>query len=205
MKHTILLSFLLTAAALTLSCEKESWIDPNRVTGEGEIVTLPLQLSSYSKIVLEGVADLQITLGGEESSVLKAQQNIVEVLTWEVSSENLTIGLKKGVSLHNHEEICFELNTPRLTKLVHEGVGEVHLAGPGQEDMEIDFRGIGNVFAYGLMVDACVVLNSGTGDCKVRVNEILDVDISSLGNVYYQGTPEINCSDSGLGQLINDN
>ena len=205
MKHTFLLSFLLAAATMTLSCEKEKWNDPTIIIGEGEIVTLPLNLSSYTMIILEGVADLQITLGGEESSVLKAQQNIIEVLTWEVSSEILTIGLKKGVSLHNHEEICFELNTQVLTKLTHEGVGEVHLAGPGQEDLEIDFRGIGNVYAYGLMVDACVVLNSGTGDCKVRVNEILEVDISSLGNVYYQGTPEINCSDSGPGQLINDN
>jgi hypothetical protein len=43
------------------------------------------------------------------------------------------------------------------------------------------------------------------GDCKVRVKENLDVDISSIGNVYYRGNPEITLSDSGLGALINDN
>jgi hypothetical protein len=43
------------------------------------------------------------------------------------------------------------------------------------------------------------------GDCKVKVNETLDVDISSVGKVYYRGHPQITFTDSGLGDLINDN
>ena len=205
MKNVILLSILLAAAVMTLSCEKETWNDPTKVTGVGEVVTLPLNLDAYSKIILEGVANLYITVGDQESTLLKAQQNIIEVLTWEVSSGVLTIGLKEGVKLHNHEEIRFELNTSALHELIHEGVGDVNFRGIGQDELEIDFRGVGNVYTYGLPVDDCVVLNSGTGDCKVRVNENLEVDISSIGNVYYRGNPEINCNDSGLGELINDN
>jgi len=205
MKNVILLSILLAAAVITLSCEKEEWNDPSKVTGEGEIVTLPLTLNSFSKIVLEGVANLYITVGNQESTLLKAQENIMEVLTWEVSSGTLTIGLKEGVKLENHEEIRFEISALVLSDLVHEGVGDVTFEGIGQDELNIDFRGIGMVLAYDLPVNNCVVMNSGTGDCKVRANNILDVDISSIGNIYYRGNPDITYSNSGLGDLINDN
>jgi hypothetical protein len=205
MKNLFLLSLVLAAATMTLSCEKETWNDPQKVIGEGEIVTLPLHLNTFTGIVLEGVANLYITMGNEESTVLKAQQNIIDVLTWEVSAGKLTLGLKEGITLHNHEEIRFEIQAPVLNTMVHEGVGDVNFQGFLQEELHIDFRGVGNVIAYALPVEMCVVLHSGIGDCKVRANEILEVDISSIGDVYYKGNPEITFSDEGLGELINDN
>jgi len=205
MKKVILISIVLAAVSMTISCEKEEWNDLAKVTGEGDIVTRLLSLDPYSKIILEGGANLHITVGDEESTVLKAQQNIIDVLSWKVSSGTLTIGLKERITLNNHEEIRFEINTPELSHLLHQGVGDVSFEGNNQDELDIDFRGVGHVFAYGLKVDKWVVLNSGTGDCKVWVNETLEVDISSLGNVYYRGNPEITFADSGLGKLINDN
>jgi hypothetical protein len=205
MKHVILKSIVLTAGLLTLSCEKEDWNNSLKVSGQGEIVTQPLNLNPFTQINLEGVANLHITIGDEESALLKAQQNIIDVLTWEVSSGTLTIGLKPGVTIHNHEEIRFELKTMVMSRLVHEGVGEVNLVGTVQDALEFDFRGVGNVFAYGLPVDNVLVLNGGTGDCKVRAIDYLEVDLSSVGNVHYRGNPEISCTKSGLGELINDN
>ena len=79
------------------------------------------------------------------------------------------------------------------------------MEGSKQNQLDIDYRGIGAVYAYGLPVDHCVVINSGMGDCKVQVIETLDVDVSSLGKVYYRGNPEITFTDAGLGDLINDN
>ena len=205
MKNLFVSSIVLAAISMTISCEKEDWNDNTRVSGEGEIVIQQLSLEPYSEIILDGVANLYITVGMEESTTLKAQQNIIDVLRWKVSSGTLIVGLKEGITLHNHEEIKFELNVQVLNKLIHEGVGDVRFKGTSQDELDIDFRGVGSVIAYGLTVNNCVVLNSGTGDCKVQANETLDVDIVSLGNVYYRGNPEISLSDSGLGELINDN
>ena len=205
MKNLFVSSIVLAAISMTISCEKEDWNDNTRVSGEGEIVIQQLSLEPYSEIILDGVANLYITVGMEESTTLKAQQNIIDVLRWKVSSGTLIVGLKEGITLHNHEEIKFELNVQVLNKLIHEGVGDVSFKGTSQDDLDIDFRGVGNVFAYGLTVNNCVVLNSGTGDCKVQANKTLDVDIASLGNVYYRGNPEISLTDSGPGELINDN
>ena len=184
MKNEILLSIVLTAALIVSGCEKEAWNDSARISGKGEVVTQTLKLDPFTRIILEGVANLYVNIGEEESTILKAQQNIMDVLSWEVSSGTLTIGLKDGITLHNHEEIRFEINTLVMDELIHEGVGDVNFEGLRQDHMDLDFRGVGNVFAYGLPVDACVILHSGTGDCKVTVNKSLDVDISSIGNVY---------------------
>jgi hypothetical protein len=51
----------------------------------------------------------------------------------------------------------------------------------------------------------CVVLHAGNGCCKVHVFDNLEVDISSLGDVFYKGSPHITLNDTGLGDLINDN
>jgi len=205
MKNLILLSFVLIAVSMIVSCEKEEWNYPNKITGEGEIVTQSITLNPFSRIELEGVANLYVNVGAGPSTILKAQQNIIDILTWKVASGTLTIGLKEGITLHKHEEIRFDIDMPVLTHVFHNGIGHVILMGNSQDLLAIDFRGIGDVYAYGLPVNQCEVLNSGTGDCKVKVNETLEVDISSLGKVFYRGNPEITFTDAGLGDLINDN
>jgi hypothetical protein len=204
MKKVIILSLVLAAGFLSFSCEKETW-NALTIEGRGEVITQSLKLESFTRIRLDGVANLHIAKGDAQSVVLKAQQNIMEVLTWEVSAETLIIGLKDGLTLENHEEIRFEIQLPALTSLVHDGVGDYHLKGEVSEELDIDFRGVGHIYAYAWPVNHCLILHSGIGDCYVNIFKGLEVDLSAPGNVYYRGNPQINCTDNGLGELINDN
>jgi hypothetical protein len=204
MKKAIILAVLLAAACMTISCEKEE-VPELYIVGQGPVEKQSLNLEPFSGIELQGVANLYISSGEEQLVNLKAQKNIMEVLTWSVSAEILTIGLKAGVSLHNHEEIRFEIQLPGLDRILHEGVGDIRLQGALQTDLELVHQGVGSIHAYGLPVEHCVLLQSGIGDCFVKVNDYLEVDITGQGNVYYKGTPQISCSESGLGSLINDN
>jgi hypothetical protein len=54
-------------------------------------------------------------------------------------------------------------------------------------------------------VNECSIISSGVGNCYVKVNDFLDIDISGVGSVYYKGNPEIESSINGIGKLINDN
>jgi hypothetical protein len=205
MKNAIYFSLLLTATMLIVGCEKDSIKNLNKVYGTGEIVTKTLSLDSFSKIEHDGVANLYVSLGSPQSVTLKAQQNIIDVLTWEVSEGTLLIGTGENISIETHKEIRFEITVPELSSLLHDGVGDATLQGDLQNSLDIDFRGVGEVDAYSLPVNECLVLNSGVGDCKVMVNNYLEVDISSIGNVYYKGNPQISITDNGNGELINDN
>ena len=205
MKNTMLFGITLTAITLMIGCEKEPLNDLTRISGTGEIVTKPLELATFSNLELEGVSNLYITVGNEQSVELKAQQNIIDVLNWEVSAGILTISMDEGITIHNHEEILFEIVVNELSDVVHDGVGDVTLDGISDNALAIDFRGVGNIDAYDLPVENCTVYSSGVGDCKVNVSGYLEVDISGTGNVYYIGNPEISSTDTGIGDLINDN
>ena len=65
----------------------------SKVIGTGPIVTEDLSFSAFDKIDLTGVANFYITIGSPQSVVLKAQQNIIDVMTYEVVNQTLTVGV----------------------------------------------------------------------------------------------------------------
>jgi hypothetical protein len=204
MRTTLTFGTILTTAFLILGCEKEQPGDLY-ITGKGEVVTVPIELAPFTDINLTGVADLNITVGGEQSVTLIAQQNIIDVMNWEVQLGTLNISMDENVTLKNHEPIRFDIVVNDLYNLLHDGVGDVDLQGEKRNAFEIDLRGVGDIGAYNLPVDQCSVFSSGVGDCYVHVIKTLEVDISGIGNVYYRGQPDINSMVTGVGNLIDDN
>jgi len=205
MKNVAFLLITLTTVSLMISCEKEEADDNKTVIGLVQIITKPLELDPFVDIELNGVANLYVTVGSSQSVVLKAQQNIIDILTWEVIGGTLFIGIDEDIYLQNHEEIRFEIAIPDLESLIHDGVGDITLDGDRRDVFDIDYRGVGHIFAYELPMDQCVVSTSGAGDCKVQVDHTLEVDISGVGYVYYRGHPQITVNDQGVGNLVNDN
>ena len=136
---------------------------------------------------------------------ISAQQNIIDITNWEVTAGRLIISTDENVRLENHKEIRFDIVVADLSALMHSGIGDITLEGPARSFFEIDYRGIGNVLAYGLPVDNCTVYSNGPGDCKVMVNDYLEADISGIGDICYMGNPEVTVTDTGLGELINEN
>jgi len=176
-----------------------------KVIGMGPIVTKNLDLSSFNKIEHTGVANFYITIGSPQSVVLKAQQNIIDVMTYEVVNQSLKVGHEKNVSIENHEEIRFEITMPAINNIELTGVGDFVLSGDDQGELTITLTGVGNIRAYEMKVDTCNITFTGVGGCEVYVTNELNVTISGVGKVYYKGSPTINLTITGLGQLINAN
>ena len=205
MKTRNYLLLTLAAAFMMLGCEKEELYNSRTITGIGDQVTRSLDLDPINSITLDGVANIYVVKGTDQSVTLRAQQNIIDVMNWELRSGNLIISLDENISLRNHKEIRFEITVNELNKLSHSGVGDVYLEGATASYLEIDFRGVGDIQAYDMPVGNCDVYSDGVGDCWVMVNDYLDVDIPGLGNVYFRGNPGISFSSTGPGNLINDN
>ena len=184
-------------------------IDPDdntrNVIGTGPIVSKTLTLDEFSKIENTGVADIYVTLGSPQSVVLKAQQNIIDIMTIGVVSDELEIGLENGLNIEKAEEIRFDITIPEITSLILAGVGDYILSGDYQEELTIILTGVGYVRAFDLEVGTCNISITGVGDCEVRVKNKLTVTIIGVGNVYWKGHPDINSSISGVGALIDAN
>ena len=206
MKH-VLIPFLVGLVFMfSAGCEDNDPDDNNRnVVGTGPIVSKILSLDEFSMIKNTGVADIHVTRGNPQSVVLKAQQNIIDVMTIGVVNDELKIGLQKGVSIEKAEEIRFDITIPEITSIILTGVGDYILTGDYQEELTINLTGVGSVRAFDLEVGTCIITSTGFGKCEVRVKNTLNVTITGLGSVYYKGHPAITSSVTGLGSLIDAN
>ncbi len=110
----LILSFLLMI--LLNGCEKDN-NGTNNITGIGDVVTETLDLSSFQSIKNTGVANIFITVGDTQSVVLKAQQNIIDVLTYDVNSSTLEIGIQENISIRESKGIVFEIGIPEIEKI----------------------------------------------------------------------------------------
>jgi hypothetical protein len=176
-----------------------------KVYGSGPIESKTLELSSFDKIEHTGVANYNITIGSPQSVELKAQQNIIDVMTWEVENHSLKVGLEKNVSVETQEEIRFNITVPAINYIELTGVGDIVLSGDNQDELTVIITGVGNIKAYEMKVDTCNITFTGVGDCHVFVNNELNVNLSGVGNVYYRGDPTIHSTITGVGRLIDAN
>ncbi len=200
--------YLMIFAVLFLiisGCEEDGVQNKIKVIGTGPIVIKTLDLSSFNKIANTGMADFYITIGSTQSVVLKAQQNIIDVMTYEVVNQSLKIGLDKNVTIEDYEDIRFEITIPEIIDIELTGVGDFELSGNDQNVLTVRLTGVGNINAYEMKVNTCNITLTGVGDCKVHVLNDLNVTLTGVGYVYYKGNPSINSKITGIGKLINDN
>ena len=205
---TIIIPFLTGLLfMIPMGCE---WDDPSdnnnrNIVGTGPVVTKTLTLDEFSKIENTGVADISVTIGNPQSVVLKAQQNIIDVITIGVVSDELKIGLENGVSIERAEEIRFDITIPEISSIILTGVGDYVLSGDYQEELAISITGVGDVKAFDLEVGTCNISITGVGNCEVHVKNELNVSILGVGNVSWKGHPDITSSINGVGALIDAN
>jgi hypothetical protein len=205
MKRPFYLAMISILFLFSTGCSDDDPLDNDKIVGTGPIVTQNLDLDSFNKIENVGVANFYITIGTPQSVVLKAQQNIIDVMTYEVMNQTLKVGLQENVSIENHEEIRFDIIMESINNIELVGVGDFTLTGDDQEELTINVSGVGNIKAFDMRVGTCLITFTGVGDCEVYVIDELTVILSGVGNINYKGNPTINSTITGTGELINSN
>ena len=179
--------------------------DQRTIVGTGPVVTKDFMLEEFSKIENSAVANIYVTLGSPQSVVLKAQQNIIDVMTIGVLGEELRIGLAGNISIETEEEIRFDITIEEITSLKLTGVGDYILSGDYQDALTILLTGVGFVKAFDLEVGTCDITITGAGSCEVNVRDELKVTLTGVGNVHYKGNPTISSTITGMGSVIDAN
>jgi hypothetical protein len=82
------------------------------------------------------------------------------------------------------------------------GSGTIHLAGKADYH-NATIAGSGKLEALDLSVSSYDIQVPGSGECRIHVEDVLNVVIAGSGNVYYRGNPSvINTTISGSGNVI---
>lgn len=201
MKNSIAMIFALLGGILLPSCEG---IINKTVRGSGPVESMEVELPAFDGISVTGSCNVDIQIGEPQLVEFHAQSEVLDVLTYEVENGILEIGFKRGYSVNTSEEVRAEITIPDLKFTGVTGTGDYKLSGAQQDRLDIFVTGVGNVDAYDMPVNTCNIRISGTSICEVHVNELLDVMISGVGNIWYRGNPDINTDISGIGNVSPD-
>ena len=120
-----------------------------------------------------------------------------------IISEGRFSGLNDlDVFLSGSGDIKFAADAKNVEVLLS-GSGDVELKGTAGA-LDISISGSGDVTTSALVVNACEVHISGSGDAEVNVNGKLDVFVSGSGDVHYRGNASVTARVTGSGEVINE-
>lgn len=163
-----------------------------------EIVGTDLLIGSSS--CFNGFTDNnQLTL----NITLPSVRSIELTGTGDISSVNTLTGDYLNVSLYGVGTVDVDMVVDSLHTEIP-GTGTVKLTGVVQVH-DVIHASSAKLSAFGLVADTTFIIHRGVGDIQLFVNDLLKVNLSGTGNIYYKGNPVIDKQITGTGQLIDAN
>jgi hypothetical protein len=191
-----------------------------RVVGSGHTASEARPVRDFDEVVLSGSGTLDITQTGEESLVIQADDNILPLLTSEVSGQRLTLGTKSNTSISTRSPIVYRLTVKHLGGLTVSGSGDATATGITSPSLAVRISGSGDVTLAGTADSVTVTISgsgayrggdfttqtatvsvTGSGGARVNASEQLTVRVSGSGSVEYSGNPAVTQRISGSGSV----
>lgn len=191
-----------------------------RVVGSGHVASEARTVRDFDEVALSGSGTLSIVQTGEESLTIQADDNILPLLTSEVSGRRLTLGTRPNTSFTTRNPIVYRLTVRELRGLTVSGSGDatatgittpamsVRISGSGDvtlsgsaQQLEVSVTGSGAYHGADFASRTADVSVSGSGDARVNASERLEARVSGSGSVAYSGNPAVSRRVSGSGSV----
>ena len=187
------------------------------VRGSGTKKSEDREVESFSKVVIEGIGDVDISMGDEPSLTIATDDNLLELIESTVADGVLTIKPTEEISPTDDLEISITTTaceavtvdgaaaiefidaTGESLDIVINGAGSV--SGSGEIDsLDVETNGAGNVELGELKAKSVTIVMSGAGNGTVYASESVDGTINGVGSITVAGSPaEVKRSINGLG------
>jgi hypothetical protein len=179
------------------------------------------EFGSFSRISLNGEADIDVQVGGEQSMSVRADDNLIGDVQTKVQDGTLDISQPDNVGFDPDIGINIRITIPSLESIELSGAGDVRVTGvrgssfrtvvsgagnvtaAGEVDrVEVEVTGAGDVVLSELVAGDATVEISGAGDVQVYATESLSASVSGAGDIVYSGDPlQVEKDVSGVGEV----
>ncbi len=171
------------------------------IHGEGELIAEKRDVKGFDRIELDISARVILTQDSTYSMMIEAQQNILDLLTTDVESGELSIDLKE-FCLTSHKAITIFISMPEIIGLEINSSGMIVAKKPIKADkiyFEIDGSGDIRVELKAEKISADI---NGSGEIELAGEcKALSVDINGSGDFYgldlKSTDADVNISGSG--------
>jgi hypothetical protein len=166
------------------------------VRGSGDIKTEERDVSGFHKVYLEGIGNLIITQGDEESLVIEADDNIIPLIKTDVFGHRLTIGFKRGYNFIPISKIKYHLTVIDLDEISLSGAGDIDCDDFNTDQLEFDISGVGDI-DFNINAKRVETTSSGAGDITLSGKvDSQEIDISGVGKYDAEELESRECSIS---------
>jgi hypothetical protein len=210
----------LAILATTAGCDR-SGVDGGSHTrrGSGNARTVTRELAPFTAVDLAGTNNVTVHVGGAQSVVVRADDNLLELVTTDVRDGVLVIG--DTGSFRAATPMSVTIAVPRLGAIILSGDGAlaadgtrgaamvVRLSGTGQlrvtgttGRLDATLSGTGDEDLAGLSARIATAEVGGTGRIAVRVSGSLTGTVRGTGSIeYYGNPPSVIKSVTGTGSI----
>lgn len=182
------------------------------ITGSGIVVTENRQVAAFTRVRLEGDAQVQIIQGNTQKITVSGYDNLVPIFETYVSNGLVTLRFETGYyNIHrNNINVLIEmpdlpevrssgsgditilnfLNSPLLNAGIN-GSGNIIIEGSSFDKVVLSVNGSGNIKAVNAQIKEAEADVNGSGDIELSCSQKLTAHISGSGNINYYGNPAI--------------
>jgi hypothetical protein len=174
----------------------------NGVQGSGVAATETRNLGPFRSIELAGANNVTVRVGGKQSVVVHADDNLLRRVTTQVQAGGLAIGNTSG-SFTTKSPMHVEVSVPSLTAITLSGSGVISAAGITGPRLTVRLSGAGVLRASGTATRLDVTL-AGSGDAQLKQLAARDVQavVSGSGRILVTATKSLDASVPGSGAIM---
>lgn len=204
MKRSILLISTMVAvlALVTMACGFSISL-PDTVEGNGNLIDETREIGRFDAIELNGLGEIIVELGEEESLRVEAEENLLPHLETYTSGSRLVIEVEEDINIQPTEPVRFYITAVSLEGVDVSGLGDVQLPEVEADRFAVSISGLGDIEFAGLNAEYFIVDLSGLGDLTIQDGEVFSQEIHiSGGGSYTAGSvesSEVEVDVSGVG------
>ena len=188
------------------------------IAGSGKLQKQKRDVGSFNSISTEGAFDLEIVCQKPQSLEIEGDDNVLPLVSTEVSNNVLHIKSLRGYSVS--KPIKLSISVPDLEGISASGAGKIEVSGIKNEKfvidasgapaikaagetkvLNVDTSGAGKIDTHKLRAARVVVESKGVSKVEVYAAEQLDVTVSGPSNVIYEGDAVVNKTVNGPGSV----
>ena len=210
-----LLSLIVLTLLVTAGCHHRIG---SEVQGSGKRESQKRQIGAFTSIGTEGAFNIEIVCQKDFSLELEGDDNVLPLITTEVSGDKLKISNTKSYSVN--EPVTFRISVPNLEAISADGAGKIQISGVNNDKIQIysngaamitvsgttkmvgvDTNGAAKIDTHSLRSAHAIVDSKGASKVDLGVCEKLDVNVTGVSHVTYRGDPVVNKTIHGPGKV----
>jgi len=207
---------LIILASVAVGCRN---LIHDGVAGSGNRVKEKRTVPGFTSISTEGAYDIQVVAGSTASLEIEGDDNILPLISTEVSNNVLHIKSKRSIS--PRKTISLKISVANLEGVHANGAGRIEITRLKNDKfaldingaptiivsgetkaLEIDANGAANIDTHKLRADNARVGSNGVSKVEVHAANELDVTVSGPSRVTYHGDPHVKKTVNGPGSVV---